>query len=125
MPFAPLILDVDAPKLLIGYDHSMNAAKLMTCTFTINEAERETFQAIVHKDNTVRPQVVSMKDNPFIYSILVELQKISGRGVCINTSFNLHEFPIINDPNDAISVLNENKIDFLIFNNHLVVRDFE
>jgi carbamoyltransferase len=125
MPFAPLILDVDAPKLLIGYEHGMNAAKLMTCTFTINETEHKTFQAIVHKDSTVRPQVVSMKDNPFIYSILVELQKISGRGVCINTSFNLHEFPIINDPKNAISVLNENKIDFLIFNNHLVVRDFE
>ena len=42
--------------------------------------------------------------NPEFHKLLAEFEKFTGRGVILNTSFNLHGFPIVHTPEDAISV---------------------
>lgn len=121
MPFAPMVLDSDAEIIFEDYRLGMMAGDFMTCTFGINSKVRSEIPAIVHFDNTARPQIVRSKDNYFIHQVLRELHELSGLGICINTSFNLHEFPIVNSPIDAIKVLKEGAIDYLILGGNLVI----
>ena len=76
--------------------------------------------AAVHVDNTARPQSVSRKNNSRLYDILNEYYEITGIPVLINTSFNLHEEPIVNSPNDAIRAYLQGNLDCLILNNFLI-----
>ena len=47
--------------------------------------------AAVHPfDKTCRPQFVSKITNPKYYNLIKEFKKITGLGVLLNTSFNLH-----------------------------------
>jgi carbamoyltransferase len=121
MPFAPFVLDQDAPLILENYKSEMLAAKFMTCTFTVKKEFRNKL-AVVHVDNTVRPQIVSESDNLLIYQILKSVKKHTGLGICINTSFNLHEYPIVNSPKDAIRVLAFGAVDYLLFEGRLVLK---
>ena len=76
--------------------------------------------AAVHVDNTARPQSVSKNSNLRIYNILKEYYKLTGIPVLINTSFNLHEEPIVNSPDDAMRAFNTGKIDCLVLNDYLI-----
>lgn len=76
----------------------------------------------MHVDNTVRPQIVCESNNLLIYQILKSIKKHTGLGICINTSFNLHEYPIVNSPKDTIDVLVFGAVDYLLFEGHLVLK---
>ena len=52
--------------------------------------------------------------------ILNEYYEITGSPVLINTSFNLHEEPIVNSPNDAIRAYLQGNLDCLVLNNILI-----
>jgi carbamoyltransferase len=58
--------------------------------------------AIVHKDNSSRPQVVYKEKDPWLHELLVEYGKITGRECLINTSLNGPGKPICNTYNDAL-----------------------
>ena len=45
---------------------------------------------------------------------------MTGIPVLINTSFNLHEEPIVNSPNDAIRAYLQGNLDCLVLNNILI-----
>ena len=62
----------------------------------------ETCTSAVHVDKTARPQIISKIDNPRLHKIISEYEKITGVPILINTSFNMHEEPIVNSPRDAI-----------------------
>ena len=57
-----------------------------------------------------------------IYKILSEYYKISKIPNLINTSFNVHEEPIVCSPNDAVRAYEESKIDYLFIGNYIVER---
>ena len=69
--------------------------------------------AVVHIDNTARPQIISKKSNPILSNILKEYHKITNIPTLINTSFNLHEEPIVLNPKDALKLLINEGIDIL------------
>jgi carbamoyltransferase len=120
MPFAPLIIEDDAEEILIDYSLSNVAANFMTCTFQVKAKYQKQLEAIVHIDGSVRPQVVRKNEQPMIYDLLQEIKLITGLGVCINTSFNLHEYPIASSPADALKILKAGGIDYLILGNLLL-----
>ncbi len=113
MPFAPSILDEDAQIFLENYTEDDLAAKFMTITYHVKSTEMKKIEAAVHVDGTARPQVVSLKDNPTFYNIIKEYKECSGIGVVMNTSFNMHEEPIINSPEDAVRAFLHNAVDVL------------
>ena len=122
MPFAPLIIEDDAEEILINYSLNKVAANFMTCTFQVKPEYQKQLEAIVHIDGSVRPQVVRKNEQPMIYELLQEIKLITGLGVCINTSFNLHEHPIANSPKDALNILNAGGVDYLILGDLLLSR---
>jgi carbamoyltransferase len=50
----------------------------------------------------------------------MEYKKITKIPVLINTSFNMHEEPIVCSPNDAVRAFLASKIDYLILDNYLI-----
>ena len=75
---------------------------------------------MVHVDGTARPQIVSEQDNPRYFRIIQEYEKISGIPAVLNTSFNVHEEPIICRPEEAITALQQHRVDALALEDFLV-----
>lgn len=113
MPFAPMIISDDAERYLIGYSKGSIAAKFMTCTYSVTDEMQRQFPDVVHVDKTVRPQVIGPEDHPLIYKILEVIRSETGSGVLLNTSFNIHESPIVNDLRAAVECLRSGAIDIL------------
>ncbi len=124
MPFAPSVLDFAAPDIFEDFHKAEHTSKFMTITFNVRKEWRKRIPAVVHVDGTARPQVVSKEDNPLYYEIIEEFYRITGLPVILNTSFNVHEEPIICRPEDAIKALNEDRVDVLVLENFLVRKDW-
>ena len=113
MPFAPSTLAEDADEYYLGLAGARDAARYMTITFECSQAMRQTCPGVVHVDNTARPQLVSAQDNPGYYKILKAFKERTGVSSIINTSFNIHEEPIVCTPADAIRAFKIGHLDFL------------
>ena len=122
MPFAPFVRDVDAEDVYEINDINRHACKFMTITTSVKEKFSKNISAVVHVDNTARPQIIYRSDNYLYYDILTEFYTITGIPTLVNTSFNAHEEPIINTPKEAIVALLSNRIDFLIFEGFIVYK---
>jgi carbamoyltransferase len=61
----------------------------------------------VHVDGTARPQLVRREDNADAFAILTAYEKLTGAPALINTSFNMHEEPIVMTPADAVRAFRE------------------
>jgi len=120
MPFAPVVLREYGPKLFHRFEESTDLTKYMTMTLKVQKDWVDKISAVVHLDNTARPQWVSKHYNWSAYRILSEFHKITGIPALINTSFNKHEEPIVCTPKDAISSWKNGCIDVLAIGNYLV-----
>ncbi len=120
MPFAPVTLEKDAKKCYKNITGAERAAKFMTITFNVTNEFAKQCPAVTHIDNTARPQLINKKDNPSYYKIVEEYKKISKIPTMVNTSFNMHEWPIVCTPKDAIKSFSEGKLDYLAIGNYLV-----
>ena len=122
MPFAPSMLAEDAPSFLIDYSPDHVAARYMTITYNVRPERIDEIQATVHVDGTARPQVVRESENPSFHRIIQAYKKHSGFGVVINTSFNMHEEPIVNSPDDAIRAYVAGAVDVLSLGPFIVTK---
>ena len=102
MPFAPVTLWEAREQCYVGIQGAEHAAEFMTLTFDCTDWMRSHCPAAVHVDGTARPQLVKREVNPGYYDVLKEYEKLSGLPCLINTSFNMHEEPIVCSPQDAI-----------------------
>ncbi len=121
MPFAPIIRDIDADKVFENYSNKLKASKFMTVTLNVRDEFKEKIPSVVHLDGTARPQVLSRKDNPGIYDILDGIALEHGIGIALNTSFNMHELPILDSVEVALHNLSIGAVDYLLVNDrHLL-----
>ena len=60
------------------------------------------------------------KTNKKIYEILIEYFKISKIPTLINTSFNVHEEPIVCEPDDAMRAFLKSGLDYLYIEDYIV-----
>ena len=119
MPFAPIILDKFADNYLANPKKILSP--YMTLAFDTTELGYESMRAASHPaDKTVRAQILTKDANPDVYDILERFRRATGRGALLNTSFNLHGFPIVNSPEDAISVFLDSDIDCLLLDNYFL-----
>ena len=123
MPFAPIVRAKNAPDFFLGLHKAEDAARFMTVCFDCTERFKEQAAGVVHVDGTARPQIVHTEDNPELDAILVEFEKQTGLGSLVNTSFNLHEEPIVCSPHDAIRAWQGGKLDALAMGPFLVERN--
>ncbi len=94
----------------------------MTIVCPVTEKCKKECPAVVHIDSTARPQVVGVKDNKQMWAILKEYKKLTGLGLLVNTSFNMHEEPIVATPEDAIKAFYAADLDGLAIGNFYVVK---
>jgi carbamoyltransferase len=120
MPFAPSMLAEHAHEYLLDYDPEHVASEYMTITYNIAENLKELIPAVVHVDGTARPQVVHASKEPYYHRIISEYYKLSGVPLIINTSYNIHEEPIVCTPQDAIRTYKANSVDILVMEDYVL-----
>jgi len=120
MPFAPATLFDERHRCYESIDGAELAAQFMTITFDCTDFMRKMCPAAVHVDGTARPQLVRQDSNPSFHQVLTEYYRLSGIPSVINTSFNMHEEPIVNSPRDAIRAFLHGNLDYLAIGNLLV-----
>jgi carbamoyltransferase len=116
MPFAPYVLEEDAARVFEITDVNRYAARFMTITCSVRPEWRARIAAVVHVDGTARPQIVREEDNPLFAAILRGFRDRTGLPVLINTSFNVHEEPIVNRPEECVKALTDGRVDFVVTN---------
>jgi carbamoyltransferase len=119
MPFAPAALAEHGPKLFKNLAGCEKTAEFMTITFDCTPEMIRMCPAAVHVDGTARPQLVSPRTNASFYKILESYYKRTGIPSVINTSFNMHEEPIVCSPADAIRAFLQGNIDYLAIGPYL------
>lgn len=120
MPFAPVILQEHAKEYFPDWNEGQIAARFMTITYDASDIAKKNIPAAVHVDGTARPQVIRREDNPGYYDTLTEYCAITGVASVINTSFNMHEEPIVRTAEDAIRAYQAAGLDALVLGPFLV-----
>lgn len=120
MPFAPVTIKEMEKECYIGTEGADFANQFMTITFKCTEQMKKQSPAVVHVDGTARPQIIKKEVNPRYYNIVKEYYNITGIPTIVNTSFNMHEEPIVCTPKDAIRSYLGGNLDYLAIGNFLV-----
>ena len=113
MPFAPSVLAENADELFLNVAKAAHPAEFMTVTFDVREEWKQRIPAVVHVDGTARPQLVRADRNPIYHALIKCYYELSGIPLVLNTSFNVHEEPIVCGPAEAVRALSEDRIDAL------------
>ena len=122
MPFTPSVLDYRADDYIKKNSKKINSA-YMTMAFDSVEKNRLAFPAAMHPaDKTVRPQIVEKEKNPKYYELIQEFEKLTGNGIILNTSFNLHGNTVVLGPKEAIFTFLNSSLDVLVMEDVMVVR---
>ena len=100
-PFCPSVLAEDAKKLFQDYD---KPDPFMTMGYKAKPSAIKYISAVLNVDNSARPQMLT-DENPLYIKLLKHIQKATGYGIVLNTSFNIHGDPIVNTPEDAVSAM--------------------
>ena len=120
MPFGPATLEEHADDCYHRLDGARGAARFMTVTFDCTEWMKRVSPGVVHVDGTARPQVVDAATAPDLHAILSAYHARTGLPSLINTSFNLHEEPIVCTPRDAVRAFLGGRLDYLAIGPYLV-----
>ncbi|MEE4311951.1 MAG: carbamoyltransferase C-terminal domain-containing protein [candidate division KSB1 bacterium] len=120
MPFAPVTLSDHAHECYQNLSGAEYTARFMTITFDCTDYMKKASPATVHVDGTARPQLISKEQNPGYFRILEEYFKLTGIPSIINTSFNMHEEPIVCSPRDAVRSFMQGHLDYLAMGRFLV-----
>jgi len=123
MPFAPVSIKENAGKCYLGYKEDHIAADFMTITYDCTDEMKRTQPAVVHVDGTARPQIIEKGVNKSYYTITKNYHKLAGLPSMINTSFNMHEEPIVCTPYDAIRSFKTGHLDYLAIGKYLLKND--
>ena len=117
MPFAPSVLEERTGDYFVK--PKPMRAPYMIITFDTKENKRECFSAAIHPyDFTGRPQEVNEAWNPRYYKLIKHFESLTGEGIILNTSFNLHGEPVVCSPDDALRVFDISGLQ------HLAIEDF-
>lgn len=114
MPFAPVVLAEHAATVFDIHGGNAHAGRFMTITCDVHGDWRDRIPAVVHVDGSARPQTIVEKANPLYYRVLDLFYRRTGLPVLVNTSFNVHEEPIVDTPDQALKSLLDGRIDRIL-----------
>lgn len=116
-PFCPAVLKEDFSNYFIAKGKQY---PYMNINVRARSKTKKEFSEIVHVDNTSRVQTVSPQDNNEFYKLLLQVKKITGHGLLINTSFNVRNHPIVETPYNALECFYSSGLDALIMGDFVV-----
>jgi carbamoyltransferase len=117
-PFAPMVRLEDVNK----YFDWEGESRYMNFCINVRQEYQDKLQAITHVDGTARVQTITKSQNPFMHRILSDLEKLTGIGVIVNTSFNVNGRPLINTVKEAFYMLMNTELDGIIIENTLILK---
>jgi len=118
MPFAPAVLAEEADLYILN-PRAM-PAPFMIMTFDTTDRVADFPAGVQPYDRTTRPQIVTREDNPDYHHLIRCFRDKTGRGVVLNTSFNMHGSPIVCSADDAVDVLRNSGLQHLAVGGYLV-----
>ena len=86
----------------------------MTIACGVKDEWRSKIPAVVHVDGSARPQIIARDDNPLYYDIIEAFERATGLAALVNTSFNVHEEPIVDTPAQCAKALTDRRVDFIV-----------
>jgi carbamoyltransferase len=117
MPFAPAILAEDSDD----YIHNPRGMRAPYMIMTFDTKRPDDFPAAIQPyDRTARPQIVYREHNPELHRLISRFRDKTGRAVVLNTSFNLHGYPIVASAADALAVLDKSGLEHLAVGDYLI-----
>jgi carbamoyltransferase len=118
-PFCPSMLAEKAEDYLVN----PRSERFMITSFSVTPAKREAIPAVVHVDDTVRPQTVERAANESYHEVIKRFGELSGESVVLNTSLNVKGEPIICHPREAIRAFFDTGLDCLVLGNYVLSKD--
>jgi carbamoyltransferase len=134
-PFAPSALAEDSenlfemkgtsPYMLLVHPVKKNLQKQLPADYQSYDLLKKLYYlrselpAITHIDFSARIQTVHQETNPRYWSLINEFKKLTGKGVVVNTSFNVRGEPIVCTPEDAYKCLMRTEMDYLVVGDYL------
>ena len=123
MPFAPSCLIEERDTVfVVEKPGSVHTAEFMTITYDVRPDWSQKIGAVVHVDNTARPQFVDARQNPGYHAMISAYHALSGLPLVVNTSFNVHEEPIVCRASEGVRALEDGVIDALAIGPFYVTR---
>lgn len=119
MPFAPSIIS-EKQEEYIENPKKIKAPYMVMGFHTKEKAHKELSSAIHSYDFTARPQLLEKDYNASYYDLIDNFEKHTGIPALLNTSFNLHGYPIVCTPTDAINTLKKSGLKYLAIGNYLI-----
>ena len=119
-PFAPVCLLSDS----FQFFHDVYESNYMSLAPKVREEFRDSLSAITHVDGTSRLQTVCEKTgHEFFKEVLLELRERGEIPVILNTSFNIRGKPILTTIEDALYVLDNTELDYVLVEGYLFKND--
>jgi carbamoyltransferase len=121
MPFAPVVRSEDKDRFFKGLSKAPFASRFMTVCCEVTKEFQKRAPAATHVDNTARPQIIYPGQNPWLYELLTHLNNNYDIPILINTSFNLHEEPIVSSPDEAVRAFKQAQLHALVLDDALLI----
>jgi carbamoyltransferase len=120
MPFAPVMMEEDHERYLVNPKHLKSP--YMMLAFDTRDNFRELIAAVHNVDLSARAQILRKGENPEMERLLEEFKRVTGRAALLNTSYNLHGYPICLGAKEALDVFETSGLKYLALNNYLVTK---
>ena len=140
-PFAPAVLyedardyfelDTPSPYMLLVSDVTKDKLSALSEDDQAKQGfdklgvVRSDVPAITHVDNSARVQTVHMETNPRFHRLLSSFKHVTGRGMLVNTSFNVRDEPVVCSPQDAYRCFMATEMDVLVLGNFVLLKEHQ
>ncbi len=88
----------------------------MTFAPKVNDITRKVAPAIVHYNGTSRVQTLDKSTNPFLHTLLLELENVGLPPILMNTSLNIQGEAMVDTPKDALKTFKKSAAEVLYIN---------
>jgi carbamoyltransferase len=119
-PFAPVVSKEDAGRYFDILPGDEDTYAHMLYVTQVHPPYRQKLPAITHVDGSARAQTVSKEQNPRLWNLLKEFQRLTDLPIILNTSFNVKGEPIVCTPQEAINTFRNANLDLLVMGDYLV-----
>ena len=120
MPFALSILK-EKSILYIKNPKNLDSPHMAISLDVLPDQHNEIIAGTHPYDKTVRPQFVEFAESPDYHTLISNFEEITGIPALLNTSFNLHGEPIVDNLNDALRTFRLSGLDHLFIENRILI----
>lgn len=108
-PVAPIILEEELDN---WFDEAFSSSYMLN-NFNVKRDKECEIPAVLHLDKSARVQTLNNNENPYLYMVIKQFQKITGVPIVCNTSLNDKGEPIVNTLAQAINFALRKKIEII------------